>query len=291
MGGDAERVSGVDGGEGDGFGKMESAVAGGEKSGGLHAASGGGGGAETGAEGDGGVGVDQSAGCGGGCRREYRADRGVRQQLRLGAVERRVQIDRGCAVSEGEPDPIAIRRRGGMGANGKIVRLEEMERVAGMGEEVDTEKLGEFAANGSGDLGFVEFGGDIEDGNEGCDGGVKSAKNGVRCVAADGSGPVSEGQVEEAPGKVCVIGNGGAGIDKGGHDDGTMDFVDDSVAGFGEVVHATGRADAEDAPVVNENRAVVDDAEIETRRAAAGSLGSAQRKQLAGAAEEQRSMH
>lgn len=294
LGGKAEGVGGVDGGKCDGFGELKPAITDGEERGGLHAAGGAGGHGEAGTDGDGGIAIDQGTGNTGGGGGDDGDGGGIGQEANLRGGKGMLQIENGGSVGEREADPVRIVRLPAPDTEAGAERAEEAERVAIVGEKVEAERGGEVAASGALELSGVELGFEIEGAYDGRGDGIGRGEGAESEVGADDAGAggaVGEGKLENAAGEGGVGGDGKRRVDEGRHDDGAVHFDNDGVAGFAEVIDTPRLADTGNAAVADEYRTVGDDAQVETGRAAARSLGAAQGEQLAGAAEEQRSMH
>lgn len=165
--------------------------------------------------------------------------------------------------------------------------MQKPESVAGVGTEVYAEKLGQISIEGARELRSVEIRIDLK----GCDEGDQTwigrrevPENGVRRAGAEGGGAVSEGQVKKAAEKERAVRQGEIGVDKAGHDDGSVNVVNNGVAGLRQIIDATRLPDADNSSIANEDGAIRYDSEVETSRTATGSPGPAQRKQLASAA-------
>lgn len=128
--------------------------------------------------------------------------------------------------------------------------------------DVKTERGGEVAPSGALELSRVEIGLDLEGRSGGGGdrfGGGEGAESEVGSDNADGGGAVFEGELENAAGEGGVGGDGNRRVDEGRHDNGAVDFQNYGVAGFREIIDATGLADADDASVADQNRAVGND--------------------------------
>lgn len=262
LGGQAEGVGGVDGGKSDGFGELDTAVADGQQGGCLHAAGGVGGHGEAGTEGYGGIAIDEGAGNAGGRRWDDGDGRRIGQEADLRGGERMLEIEDGGAVGQGEADPVLFVRLPTPDAEAEAERTKKMESFAVVREKVEAESGGEIAAGGALELRGVEAGLDFERTDGGGGGGIgrgEGAESRIGTDDADGGGAVGEGELENPAGEGGVGGSGDGGIDKSGHDDGAVDFDDDSVARFGEIIDTPGLADTDDAAVADENRTVGDD--------------------------------